>query len=84
MQLIAFIGLALVLYELYRRVQNARNQPPSNPKRRFKIVHILLAALVAWLAISIQLQHLDGEMSGESQKPETTWERVVQRVSEWL
>ena len=84
MQWITLIGLALCLYELYRRARKARNQPASSIKKRFKTAHLLLAALVAWLFISIQLQHLDRALGGEPTAPPSTWERVVQTLSDWL
>jgi hypothetical protein len=80
---ITILGLALCLGVLYFRSKKARNQPVSSPKQRFDTAHLLLGALLAWLVISINLKHLDRSLGGETQAPPTTFERVIQTLSDW-
>jgi len=83
MQAITVIGLGFCLAVLYLRAQQARRRPPSGTKRRFKTAHLLLGALLAWLVISIQLQHLNRALGGEAPAPPSLWERVIQTISDW-
>ena len=83
MQAITILGLAVCLAVIYQRARKARQQPPSSVRRRFKTAHLLYAALLAWLVISIQLKHLDRALSGEPLGPPSTWERMIQTLSDW-
>jgi hypothetical protein len=83
MQPITILGLGLCLAMLYLRARKARNRAPSGSKRRLKTAHVLLGAVLAWLLISIQLRHLNHSLSGDPQAPQTTWERVIQTLSDW-
>lgn len=83
MQPITILGLAVCLWVVYQRARKSRNQPRGSAKQRFKTAHLLVAALVAWLVINFQLQHLNRAMSGEPQAPQSTWERIVQTLSDW-
>jgi len=83
MQAITVLGLALCLGVLFYRARKAPKQAPSGMTRRFKTAHVLIGALLAWLVISMQLQHLNRGLSGEPQAPQSTWERLIQALSEW-
>ena len=84
MQGITILGLALCLAVIYLRARSVRTAAPSTVKQRFKTGHFLLAALLAWLVISLQLQHLNHALSGEEHGERSTWERVVRTVADWL
>ena len=83
MQPITILGLALCLGVLYLRARAARTQPPRSMKQRFKTAHLLWAALLAWLVISIELQHLNRSVNGEPQAPPSAWEQVIRTLSDW-
>ena len=83
MQPVTIFGLAVCLAVLYSRARKAPVRTPGSTKRRFKTAHLLVGALLAWLVISIQLQHLNRALSGEPQAPPSLWERVVQTLSDW-
>jgi thiosulfate reductase cytochrome b subunit len=83
MQAITILGLALCLGVLFQRARKARKQAPSSISWRFKTAHLLFAALLAWLVITMQLQHLNRALSGEPQAPRSTWERLIQTLSDW-
>lgn len=68
---------------IYLRSRKARTQQPRGTKRRLGTFKLLLGALLVWLIVSFNLQHLNLAMSGEDQAP-STWERVVRTVSGWL
>jgi hypothetical protein len=82
-QPVTIVGLALCLGVLFLRSRSARKQPSSSPKQRFKTAHLLFGALIVWLVISFNLQHLDQSLSGEPQA-QTTWEKVVRTISDWI
>jgi capsular polysaccharide biosynthesis protein len=83
MQPITILGLALCLGVLFLRAREARNKPASSPKQRFKTAHLLIGVLIVWLVISFNLQHLDKSISGEPQT-QSTWEKVVRTISDWI
>jgi hypothetical protein len=83
MQPITFLGLALCLFVLYKRARKAKEQPPSTNRQRLKTAHLLWGAVLAWLVISLHLQHLNRALSGEPKAPQSTWERVIFALSDW-
>ena len=83
MQAITMAGAAACLGVLYFRARKARMQRPSSAKRRFKTAHLLVGALLAWLVINFELQHLSHAIGGEPQAAPSMWERVVRTVSDW-
>lgn len=83
MQAITILGLALCPGVLFSRARKARTQPPRSLKKRFDTAHLLVAALLAWLVISMNLQHLNRAVGGEPQAPPSAWERVIQTLSDW-
>jgi hypothetical protein len=83
MQAITMAGAAACLGVLYLRARKARMQRPSSNKRRFKTAHLLVGALLAWLVINLELQHLGRAIGGETQAAPSTWERVVRTLSDW-
>lgn len=83
MQAITVLGLGLCLAVLYFRAQLARRRAPSSIKQRFKAAHLLIGALLAWLVISMNLQHLNRALSGEAPAPPSMWEQVIQTLSDW-
>jgi hypothetical protein len=83
MQPITILGLALCLGVLYVRARKARTQPRGSLRRRFDTAHVLVGAVLVWLVISLHLRHLDHALSGDAQAPLSTWERVVQTLSDW-
>ena len=80
---ITILGLALCLGVIFHRAREARKQPPNSPKQRFDTAHLLFSALLVWLVISMNLQHLDHALSGEPHAQPSTWERIVQTLSDW-
>ena len=82
-QPITIFGVALCLIVLFLRAREARNKPASTWKQRFKTAHVLIAAILVWLIVSFNLQHLDQSLSGEPQPP-STWEKVVRTISDWI
>ena len=84
MQAVTIVGIVLCLGMLYERARRARSQPPSSTKQRLKTAHVLVAALVAWLLISFEVRHLNRALSGEAKDPQSTFERVVRAVSDWI
>jgi len=83
MQAITVVGLALFVFVLYQRARKARTQPRRSLLQRFGTVHVLLAAALAWLFISTQLQHLNRALGGEQPVPASKWERVIEWISDW-
>jgi hypothetical protein len=83
MQAISMLGLAACMGVLYFRAKQARGQRPSSTKRRFKTAHLLVGAVLAWLLINFELQHLSSAISGEPKVEASTWERVVRTVKDW-
>ncbi len=83
MQLITVLGLALCLGVLFQRARRARTQSSRSLKQRFRTAHLLLAALLVWLVISMHLRHLNRAMGGQPQTPQSTWDRVIETLSEW-
>ncbi len=84
MEPITLLGLALCLGVLFQRARKARNQPRSSPKKRFDTAHLLIGALVVWLIINFNLQHLNSAFGGEPPLPASTWERVIRALSDWI
>jgi hypothetical protein len=82
-QPVTILGLALCLGVLFLRAREARNKPASSLKQRFKTAHLLVAAILVWLVISFNLQHLDQSLSGEPQA-QSTWEKIVRTISDWI
>jgi putative copper export protein len=84
MQAITVLGLMLCLGVLFQRAFKARKQPSRSLSKRFGTARLLLGALLAWLVISLHLQHLNRAMGGEPQASRSTWERVIDALSDWL
>lgn len=83
MQAITMAGAAACLGVLYFKARKARGQRPSSTKRRFKTAHLLVGAVLAWLLINFELQHLSSAISGEPKSEPSTWERVVRTAKDW-
>ena len=39
---------------------------------------------LVWLVISLNLKHLDRSLGGEPQGPQSTWEKVIRTLSDWI
>ncbi len=76
-QPITLLGAGLCLGVLFVRY---RSQPKDRPRRtaqqKLKTAKIMLAALVAWMALSYSLQHMIGKLDGADREP-SLMERVV-------
>jgi len=83
MQPITILGLVLCLGVLYMRARKARKQPPRGLKQRFGTAHVLVAALLAWLVISMHFEHLNRALGGEPPAPRSNWERMIEALSDW-
>jgi len=83
MQAITVLGLTLCLGVLFLRARKARQQPRSSVKQRFETAHLLFAALLVWLVVSMNLRHLNHALGGEPQAPRSAWERVIETLSDW-
>lgn len=83
-QAITVFGLMLCLGVLFHRARKARTRPSRSLSKRFGTAHLLLGALLAWLVISLHLQHLNRAMGGEPQTPHSTWQRIIDALWDWL
>ncbi len=86
MQAITILGLALcLLVILLRSMAVAAKQQPQ-PRRtwgqKFKTAKLLIAALLAWLAISLHLRQLNHSIDHPKAPYEMTlWDRIVETLS---
>ena len=76
MQPITILGLAGFAIVLILRARTAPKPQLKNWKQWRSTAKVLLAAIVIWLIVSFNLQHLDRSLSGEHTEP-STFERVV-------
>ena len=81
-QPVTLLGAGLCLGVLALRYRSRpKDAPRRTPRQQLKTAKILLAALVAWLALSYSLQHMIGKIDGaDAQKP-SVMERVVSFLS---
>jgi heme/copper-type cytochrome/quinol oxidase subunit 2 len=68
----------LVLFFRYRG--QPKNAPPRKRSQRLKLVKVLFAAILAWLAIHYSLQHTLARMDGADPEP-SMMERLVSFLS---
>jgi uncharacterized membrane-anchored protein len=67
-----------VLYSRFRsRPQNA---PARSRRQRLKMVKVLLAALLVWMAVTYSLRHTIDKMDGVDREP-SLMERIVSFLS---
>jgi hypothetical protein len=84
MQPITLITAGIFFVVLYLRFQNRPKDGPRRGKqRKGKLVKVLLAAIVAWMAVSYSMRHTMAKMDGDDQEP-TFMERVVSFLSSHL
>jgi len=76
-QFITILGLALCLGMLYLRVKGAKTRAASSTKQRLKTARVLLVALLVWLVINFNLQHMNRALSGEPVGEPSAWEKVA-------
>ena len=81
MQFVTILGLAICLGVIYSRARAAKTQPPSTTKQRLKTAHVLLVALLVWLVVNFNLQHLNRALGGQPVGEPSAWERVVRFLS---
>ena len=81
MQFVTFLGLAVCLGVLYLRARAAKGQPPRTTKQKLTTARVLVVALLVWLVISFNLQHLNQSLSGQPVGEQSAWERIVRFVA---
>lgn len=81
MQFVTILGLAAALGVLYLRARAAKGQGPSSTKQRLKTAHMLAIALLVWLVINFNLQHLNQSLGGHPAGEPSAWERIVRYVA---
>jgi hypothetical protein len=70
------VGLCFLLLFLKYRSQ-PKDRPRSSPKQRIKTAKMLLAAFVAWMALSFTLQHMIVKIDGPDTHEPSLLERIV-------
>lgn len=83
MQPVTILGLAVFLGVLFLRARHAPKPQLRNWKQWRGTAKVLLAAIVVWLVVSFNLQHLERSISGEPQTEPSTWERVIRTLADW-
>lgn len=84
MQPITLITAGIFFVVLYLRYQNRPKDGPRRGKtQKGKLVKVLLAAMVAWIAISYSMQHTIAKIDGADHEP-SFMERVVSFLSSHL
>ncbi len=84
MQPITIITAGLFFVVLYLRFQNRSKDGTRRSKsQKGKLVKVLIAAIVAWMAVSYSLQHTMGKIEGADHEP-SSMERVVAFLSSHL
>ena len=82
MTAITALGLALFMTVLVFRMRGAARHRPSSARARLKTARLLIAAAVAWIAIGMHLARLNRALGGEPRAPRSTWERVIDAVTD--
>jgi hypothetical protein len=84
MQPITIITAGIFFIVLFLRFQNRPKDGPRRGKtQKSKMVKVLVAAIVAWLAVSYSMQHTIGQIDGADHEP-SFMERVVSFLSSHL
>ncbi len=83
MQPITLITAGIFFVVLYLRYQNRPKDGPRRKQQMGKLVKVLLAAIVAWMAVSYSMQHTIGKMDGTDHEP-SFMERAVSFLSSHL
>jgi uncharacterized membrane-anchored protein len=84
MQPITIITAGIFFVVLYLRFQNRSKDGPRRSKtQKGKMVKVLIAAIVAWMAVSYSLQHSMGQIDGADHEP-SFMERAVSFLSSHL
>jgi hypothetical protein len=67
---------------LFWRYRASANQPPQRTrKQKLKTAKLLFAALLAWLAISLELRRLDHSLTHSTPYEMSMWDRFVEMLS---
>lgn len=77
MQFVTILGLAVALGVLYLRSRAAKGKAASTTKQRLQTARVLAIALLVWLVINFNLQHLNHALSGQPVGEQSAWERIV-------
>lgn len=84
MQPITIITAGIFFVVLYLRYQSrSKDAPRRSKQQKGKMVKVLIAAIVAWMAVSYSMQHTIGKMDGADHEP-SFMERVVSFLSNHL
>ncbi|HTC35798.1 MAG TPA: hypothetical protein VK724_20650 [Bryobacteraceae bacterium] len=84
MQPITIITAGIFFVVLYLRFQSRPKDGPRRSKtQKSKMVKVLVAAIVVWLAVSYSMQHTIGKMDGTDHEP-SFMERAVSFLSSHL
>jgi len=81
-QPVTILGAALCIAVLFLRYKASVNQPERRTrKQKLKTAKLLFAALLAWLAISLELRRLDHSLTHSTAYEMSTWDRIVEMLS---
>jgi hypothetical protein len=81
-QPITILGAALCFLVLFLRYQASAKEPQVRTrKQKLKTAKVLFAALLAWLAISLELRRLDHSLTHSTPYELSMWDRFVQAFS---
>jgi len=72
----------LCIAVLFLRYKASVNQPERRTrKQKLKTAKLLFAALLAWLAINLELRRLDNSLTHSTAYEMSTWDRIVEMLS---
>jgi hypothetical protein len=81
-QPVTLLGAGLCFGVLYLRYRSQpKDGPRRSPRQKLKTAKVLLAAVVAWLALSFTLQHMIGRLDGAATPEPSLLERIVSYLS---
>ncbi len=82
MQPITLLGMGLFFGVLYYRYRTQpKNQAKVDPRRQFRTVKAVIVALLAWITLSLTLQHMIGKLDGAPDHEPSWLERAVSYLS---
>ena len=81
-QPITILGALLCFVVLYLKYKAApKESRRRTPQQKFDFIKLLAAALLAWLAISLQLRKLDHSLTSASPYEMSLWDRIVHALT---
>ncbi len=81
-QPVTILGAALCILVLFLRYRASAQQPQRwTREQKVKTIKLLFAALLAWLAISLELRRLDHSLTHSTPYELSMWDRFVELLS---